>query len=200
MRITTNTQVSVDGVMQGNGGRHPDIDPGFERGGWARPPFDDVALAYVNELYERTDAFLFGRRTFDLFASYWGTMPPGSGVIADAMNTKPKYVATTHGTDAVWAGTTVLSGDLLASIKSLKAAPGGELQINGSGQLIRWLFEHDLIDEFNLIVLPVIVGEGTRLFPQNGRDAALELISSSTTPNGLTLQTYHPNGRPQYAV
>jgi dihydrofolate reductase len=199
MKLTTTTQVSVDGVMQGNGGRHPDLDPGFERGGWARPLFGDESMAFVNEVYQRADAFLFGRRTYDLFATYWGAMDPGSGPVADALNTQPKYVASNTLTDAKWPDTTVLSGDVAAAIGELKAKPGGELQVHGSGNLIRWLLENQLVDELTLLVCPVIVGEGTRLFPDNGPDAALDLIESRAFPEGITLQVYRPAGRPQYA-
>jgi dihydrofolate reductase len=147
MKLTTTTQASVDGVMQGNGGRHPDLDPGFERGGWARPLFDSEAMTFVNQVYQRADAFLFGRRTYDLFAGYWGVMEPGSGPIADALNTKPKYVASTTLTEPRWADTTVLSGDLAAAIGELKAKQEGQLQVHGSGALTRWLLENDLVDE-----------------------------------------------------
>jgi dihydrofolate reductase len=199
MKLTTTTQVSVDGVMQGNGGRHPDLDPGFERGGWARPLFDDESGKFVDEVYARADAFLFGRRTYDLFASYWGAMAPGSGPIADSMNTRPKYVASNTLAEAKWADTTVLSGDLAAAITELKAKPGGELQVHGSGALTRWLLENNLVDEMNLLVCPVIVGEGVRLFPEAGPDLALDLVESRSFPKGITLQVYRPAGRPEYA-
>ena len=203
MKLTTNTQVSVDGVAQGNGG--PDENRSgvvfhFERGGWARPLFDDEALTVVNECYQRADAFLFGRRTYELFASYWGVMEPGSGPIADALNTKPKYVASTMLTDPHWANTTVLFGDVAAAIRELKAKPGGELQVHGSGALTRWLLENALVDEMRLLVCPVVVGQGTRLFPDAGPDIALDLVDSRTFPKGITLQVYRPGGRPQYAT
>jgi dihydrofolate reductase len=201
MKLTTNTQVSVDGVAQGNGGREEeDLRRGFERGGWARPPFDDEALTFVNEFYQRADAFLFGRRTYDLFAGYWGVMPPGSGPIADALNTKPKYVASTTLTDPQWADTTVLSRDLAAAIGELKSKPGGELQVHGSGALVRWLLANGLVDEMNLLIVPVVVGQGTRLFPDTGSDIALDLVDSRAFPKGITLQVYRPAGRPQYAT
>ncbi len=199
MRITTHTQVSVDGVMQGNGGRDEDLDPGFERGGWALPLFDAKSIAYVDEVYQRADAFLFGRRTFELFARYWGTMAPGAAPVADALNARPKYLASNTITQPDWADTTVLSGDLATAIRELKAGPDGELQVHGSGALIRWLLENDLIDEISLLVLPVIVGDGTRLFPGTGPDRALELVESRAFPTGIALQTYRPAGRPTYA-
>jgi dihydrofolate reductase len=200
MKLTTNTQVSVDGVMQANGGRNEKLDPGMERGGWARPPFDNEALTFVNEFYQRADAFLFGRRTYDLFASYWGVMDPGSSPIADALNTKPKYVASNTLTDPQWANTTVLSGDLAGAIGELKAKPAGELQVHGSGALTRWLLANNLVDEMNLLIVPVIVGQGARLFPDSGPDIALDLVESRAFPKGITLQVYLPAGRPQYAT
>jgi dihydrofolate reductase len=200
MKLTTTTQVSVDGVMQGNGGRHPDLDPGFERGGWARPLFDNEAVTFVNEVYQRADAFLFGRRTYEVFAGYWGVMAPGSSPIADALNTRPKYLASNTLTEPRWAETTVLSGDLAAAIGELKARPGGELQVHGSGALTRWLLDNQLVDEINLLVCPVVVGQGTRLFPDTGLDMALDLVESRAFPKGITSQVYRPAGRPQYAT
>jgi dihydrofolate reductase len=198
MKLTTTTQVSVDGVMQGNGPSEEDRRNGFQRDGWAIGLFDDEAMTFVNQVYQRADAFLFGRRTYEIFAPYWGAMDPGSGPIADALNTKPKYVASATLTEPRWADTTVLSGDLAAAVRELKAKPGGELQVHGSGALIRWLLENDLVDEMNLLIVPVVVGQGTRLFPDTGPDMALDLVESRAFPKGITLQVYRPTGRPQY--
>jgi dihydrofolate reductase len=203
MKLTTTTQVSVDGVMQGNGGRDEHLDAGFERGGWARPPeplFDHEAMTCVHEIYQRADAFLFGRRTYELFAGYWGTRKDLEDPIVGALNTRPKYVESTTLTDPQWAETTVLSGDVAGAIRELKAQPGGELQVHGSGVLTRWLLGNDLVDEMNLLIVPVVVGQGTRLFPDDGPDIALDLIESRTFPRGITLQVYQPAGRPQYAT
>jgi dihydrofolate reductase len=199
MKLTTTTQVSVDGVMQANGGPNW-LDVGFERGGWARPLFDSEARTFVDQVYERADAFLFGRRTYEFFAGYWGVMDLGSGPIADALNARPKYVASTSLTDPQWADTTVLFGDLAAAIGELKAKSAGELQVHGSGVLTRWLLENDLVDEMNVLIVPVIVGQGTRLFPDTGPDMALDLVESRAFPKGITIQAYRPAGRPQYAT
>jgi dihydrofolate reductase len=198
MKLTTNTQISVDGVAQANGGRNEDFDPGMERGGWARPLFDSEAMAFVNEFYQRADAFLFGRRTYELFAGYWGVMDRGTYPIADALNSTPKYLASTTITDPQWADTTVLSDDLAAAIGELKAKPEGELQVHGSGALIRWLLGHDLVDEIQLIIVPVVLGQGARLFPDAGPDIALDLVESRVDSKGVTIQIYRPTGRPQY--
>ena len=116
------------------------------------------------------------------------------------MNTKPKYVASTTLTDPRWADTTVLSGDVAAAVDELKAKPGRELQVHGCGALTRWLLDNDLVDEMNLFTCPVVVGQGTRLFPDTGRDTALDLVESRATPSGLTIQVYRPTGRPQYGT
>jgi dihydrofolate reductase len=198
MKLTTTTQVSIDGVMQGNGG--PDRRGGFERGGWARPLFDSEAMAFVDQTYQRAEAFLFGRRTYELFAGYWGVREDLENPIVGALNTKPKYVASTTLTDPKWSDTTVLTGDLAAAIRELKAKAGGELQVHGSAALTRWLLENDLVDEMNLLVCPVIVGQGGRLFADAGPDIALDLIESRAFPDGITLQVYRPAGRPRYAT
>ena len=199
MKLTTQTQVTVDGVMQGNGGASDeDRRSGFERGGWALGAGDDETRAFITETYERADAFLFGRRTYELFAGYWGVMDRGTHPIADALNSTPKYLASTTITDPQWADTTVLSEDLAAAIGELKAKPEGELQVHGSGALIRWLLDHDLVDEIQLIIVPVVLGQGARLFPDAGPDIALDLVESRVDSKGVTIQIYRPTGRPQY--
>ena len=208
MKLTTMTQVTVDGVMQGNGGAtDEDRRNGFDRGGWAMGAGDAETLALINETYRRADAFLFGRRTYELFAGYWGAEErarasaedPGGNPIAAALNARPKYLASTTLSDPQWADTTLLSGDLAAAIRELKAGPEGELQVHGSGTLIRWLLENGLVDEITLLVVPVVLGQGTRLFPDAGPDIALDLVDSRTDSKGVTIQVYRPNGRPQYA-
>jgi dihydrofolate reductase len=201
MKLTTTTMVTVDGVMQGLGGPDEDRRGGFERGGWVAPLFDDEAATLLNQVYGRADAFLFGRRTYELFAGSWGVMAdPGGNPIWTALNTQPKYVASTTLTDPRWADTTVLSGDLAAAVADLKAKPGGELQVHGSGNLVRWPFDNRLVDEITLLVCPVVVGQGTRLFPATGPDVALDLVDSRSTPKGVTIQVYRPTGRPRYAT
>jgi dihydrofolate reductase len=204
MKLTTITHVSVDGVMQGLGGSDEDRTGGFERGGWALPLFDDEAETFLGEVFQRADAFLFGRRTYEIFASSWGTgswgANQGDNPISVALNARPKYVASTTLTDPQWADTTVLSEDVAAAVGELKAKPGGELQVHGSGNLVRWLLDNQLVDEITLLTYPVVVGQGTRLFPAAGPDSALELVNSQSTPGGVTIQVYRPSGRPRYAT
>ena len=125
---------------------------------------------------------------------------PGINPIAEALNTRPKYVASTTLTDPRWPDTTVLLGELATAVGELKAKPGGEQQVHGSGALIRWLLDNDLVDELNLFLFPVIVGQGTRLFPDTGPDMALELVESWASPTGVTIQVYRPSGPPQYGT
>jgi dihydrofolate reductase len=116
------------------------------------------------------------------------------------LNTRPKYVASTTLTEPRWANTTVLSGDVAAAIGELKAKPAGELQVHGSGNLVRWLFDNQLVDEIILLTYPVVIGQGTRLFPATGPDGALDLVDSRATPKGVTIQVYRPTGRPRYST
>src|SRR5438309_9824814 len=140
MKLTTVTNVSVDGVMQGLGGPDEDRRGGFERGGWAPPLFVDEAYTFLNQVYQRADAFLFGRRTYEIFAGSWGTWDdPGDSPIWTALNTKPKYVASTTLTDPRWTHTTVLSSEVAAAVRELKATPGRGLQLQGSVALFGWL-------------------------------------------------------------
>jgi dihydrofolate reductase len=200
MKLTTFTHVSVDGVMQGLGGADEDRRGGFERGGWAPPLFVDDATTFLYGVFQRADAFLLGRRTYEIFAASWGVWPdPGDSPIWTALNTQPKYVASTTLSKPRWTNTTVLSGDTAAAVGTLKAKPGRELQVHGSGKLIRWLLDKQLVDEITLLTYPVIIGQGTRLFPDTGRDRALELVDSRAFSNGITIQVYRPTGRPQYA-
>ena len=162
--------------------------------------FDNESLAFITQTYERADAFLFGRRTYEIFAGSWGTWAdPGDSPIWTALNTRPKYVASTTLTGPQWANTSVLSGDVAAAIGELKAKPAGELQVHGSGSLVRWLLDNQLVDEITLLTYPLVVGQGTRLFPDNGPDTALDLVDSRATAKGITIQVYRPTGRPQYA-
>ena len=168
---------------------------------------DSETMTLINQTYERADAFLFGRRTYELFADFWGAderaraaaEDPANNQIAAALNTKHKYLASTTLKKGDWADTTVLAGDPAAAIRELKAERAGEVQVHGSGTLVRWLLERDLVDEVTLLVVPVILGQGTRLFADAGRDIALDLVDSRTDSKGVTIQVYRPNGRPHYA-
>ncbi|TDD08937.1 dihydrofolate reductase [Saccharopolyspora terrae] len=200
MKLTVSTFLSVDGVMQGPGGPDEDRSGGFERGGWLAPLFDDEVGQFMDAMFGRVDAFLLGRRTYDIFAAYWPKVDDPDDPIATPLNALPKYVASTTLTDPSWANTTVLSGDVAAAVRELKGRPGEELQVHGSATLVRFLLANDLVDELNLITFPVIVGQGMRLFAEQGLDTELELAANRTTPNGVAIQTYRTAGRPQYGT
>jgi dihydrofolate reductase len=204
MKLTVTTNVSVDGVMQGLGGSEEDRRGGFERGGWALPLVDTEAGDHINEIYGGATAFLFGRRTYEIFAASWGTgswgEDQGDNPVSVALNSRPKYVVSTTLTDPPWAGTTVLTGDIAAAIRDLKAQQDGDLVVPGSGVLVRWLLANDLVDQLDLLTYPVVIGQGTRLFPDTGPDRALVLVSSRTTSGGIAIQTYRLAGRPEYAT
>ncbi|KJK43770.1 deaminase/reductase [Lentzea aerocolonigenes] len=181
MKLTTMTQVSIDGVMEDNGR-------------WARGKGDATTTDLIKQTYERADAFLFGRRTYEFFAGSWGTTSeqdiPDWAPVVRALNSRPKYVVSTTLTEPAWSGTILLPD--ATAIADLKAEQSGELQVHGSGALIRWLLEHDLVDEMTLIVVPVIVGRGARLFPHEGPGIALDLIESRVDSNGVATQVYRP--------
>ena len=200
MMLTTTTNVSLDGVMQGLGGPDEDRRGGFDRGGWAPPLVDTETGDYLDQVYGGAAAFLFGRRTYEIFAGSWGALVDMAKMpIGVALNSRPKYVVSTSLTDPQWAGTSVLTGDVAAAVRDLKSQHDGDLLVPGSGVLVRWLLANDLVDQIDLLIYPVVLGQGTRLFPDSGSDMALDLVTSRTTSGGITIQTYRPVGRPEYA-
>lgn len=198
MLLTATMFLSVDGVYQGPGGREEDTSGGFDRGGWLVPHFDEQTGAFMTEVFERPEAFLIGRRTYDIFAAAWPNSTNPDDPVATKLNTLPKYVASRTLKDPKWANTTVLDGDVAQAVGDLKAKPGNELQVHGSGRLLRFLLEHDLVDRLNLLVFPVLVGAGERLFPERGLDTTLVLEASRTTSSGVQISTYRPAGRAEY--
>jgi dihydrofolate reductase len=198
MLLTATMFLSVDGVYQGPGGRNEDTSDGFDRGGWLVPHFDHQTGAFMVDVFSRPDAFLLGRRTYDIFAGAWPHATDPNDPIANKLNGLPKHVASTTLRDPELANTTVLDGDLVQAVQGLKARPGDELQVHGSGRLLQFLLNQDLVDRLNLLVFPVIVGAGRRLFPERGPDTRLELMASQTTPSGVQISTYQPAGRATY--
>jgi dihydrofolate reductase len=200
MKLTVTTFVSVDGVMQGPGG--PDEDPGggFSRGGWLVPHFDEDLGKFIDGVFQQSEAFLLGRHTYEIFAAFWPNATDADDQVANRLNTLPKYVASTRLSSPEWGPVTVLNGDVPAAVAELKQRPGRELQVHGSGELVRTLHEHDLVDEYRLLVFPVVVGEGRRLFPERGVATGLSLVDSRTTGSGVTLQTYRPTGRAEFGA
>jgi len=202
MKLKTITQITLDGVTQGNGGpTAEDRAQGFERGGWARGAGDDTTRDHIAATFQRADAFLFGRRTYDILLDFWGTIDDMKHhPIGVALNSKPKFVASRTLTEPAWTNTTVLGDDLLSAVRELKSEGDGEVQVHGSSRLIQWLLENDLIDEMELITVPVVLGQGARLFAESGRDIAMSLVDSRSDSRGVMIQTYRPAGRPAYAT
>ncbi len=194
MKLTATMFLSVDGVYQGPGMPGEDRRGGFDRGGWSEPLFDDETGQFITSVYERTDALLLGRVTWDIWAAYWPSHDRG-GVVSHGINVHPKYVPSTTLKDPAWQNTHVIDTDVETAVRELKAKQGRELQVHGSGVLLRWLLERDLVDELNLLFFPVVLGGGMRLFPEQGQTHALTLLESRTTPSGVTIQTYRPAGR-----
>ena len=198
MQLTVTTFLSVDGVYQGPGGPEEDRSGGFDRGGWLVPHFDDATGEFMTEVFKRVDAFLIGRRTYEIFAASWPNVTDPNDPIANSLNTLPKYVASSTLEDPQWSNTTVLKGDLASAVQELKERDGRELQVHGSGRLVQFLLANDLVDRLNLLVFPVIVGAGRRLFPESGIATGLALDESQTTPSGVGISVYRPSGRPEF--
>ena len=198
MQLTVTTFVSVDGVMQGPGGPDEDRSGGFDRGGWVVPHFDEETGQFVVEAFEKADAFLLGRRTYEIFAEYWPKVTDETDPVASRLNGLPKYVVSNRLGSADWHNSTIVKGDIPAEVAKLKELPGRELQVHGSGTLARTLLENDLVDEWRLMVFPVIVGAGRRLFPDLGVATGLRLVDSRTTPSGTAIHVYQPTGRAEF--
>ncbi|MGW4231124.1 dihydrofolate reductase family protein [Streptomyces sp. NPDC004980] len=200
-KLTLTTFVTLDGVMQAPGGPEEDPSGGFECGGWVVPFADEGMMAYANETFDRAGAFLLGRRTYDIFSAYWPRVTDPEDRIAARLNTLPKHVVSTTLKDPEWENTTVVSGDVAAEVARLKErTEEGELQIHGSGALARSLMPYDVIDEYHLLVYPVFLGRGRRLFPDGGLPTAFELTDARTTASGIAIQTYRPAGHARFGT
>ncbi|WP_327352352.1 dihydrofolate reductase family protein [Streptomyces sp. NBC_01304] len=197
MKITLTQFVTLDGVFQAPGAPEEDASSGFPHGGWSVPFGDDDFGAFVTENFERADAFLLGRGTYEIFAGYW---PKVSGdIVSDKLNALPKYVASTTLKSADWNNSHLIGAeDLAKDVTALKEQDGRELQLHGSGNLAQSLFQHDLIDTVHLMTFPVVLGSGKRLFAEGGLPTAFKLAQSRTTSTGVVISTYELNGRPEY--
>jgi len=200
MKLIVIEFVSLDGVSQGPGSPEEDTSDRFTQGGWLVPHMDGAFIAQAAEWLGQADALLLGRRTYDAFARDWPQITDPDDPFAALMNSLPKYVASHTLTAGTWNPTTILSGDVAARVAKLKQQPGRELQIHGSASLAQSLLDAGLIDGLRLVVAPVVVGHGRRLFPEGGAPAGLRLVSSETTPAGLALQAYEWVGLPDYAT
>lgn len=200
-KLTLTTFLSVDGVMQAPGGPGEDTSGGFEYGGWVVPHADEGMGEFVTEVFGRAGAFLLGRRTYEIFAAYWPLHDDPADPVAAQLNRLPKYVASTTLAEPAWGPATVLDGEHLQSeVVRVKDRLEGELQVHGSGRLAQWLLARDLVEELNLLVFPVYLGAGRRLFPTGGLPTAFELTGSRTTSTGIAVHTYRPRGRATFGT
>ena len=192
MRITISEFISLDGVVQGPGGEDEDTDGGFTNGGWSMPFFDpEIMGAKIAETSQRSDALLYGRRTFAGMAAAW---PGRAGdPYADWINGVQKYVVsdTLRDADVTWGPTTIIRGaDLVKTLNELREQPGGEINVWGSASLVRSLLEHDLIDEMNLMIEPIVLGGGKTIFPADGIARAFKLVETTTANTGVQICRY----------
>lgn len=194
MRIVVNEFMSLDGVVQAPGGAEEDLDGDFAHGGWSMPYFEPEAMgSVIDATMQRAEALLFGRRTWQGMAAAW---PDRAGdPFADQMNAIPKYVAsrTLAEGDLSWPNTTLLpADDALGAIAALRDGDGGDLLVMGSPTLVRDLLGAGLVDELNLMIEPIVLGGGKRIFPEDGSAISLRLTGATTTATGVQICTYHP--------
>jgi dihydrofolate reductase len=195
MELTATTMISLDGVTQAPGGPDEDTSGGFDLGGWVMPYFEDDGAKSVRENFERADAFLLGRKTYEIFADYWPHADPANP-IGTALNSLPKHVVSTTLTDLAWPGASLIEGDPIEAIAELKRQPGRELQIHGSIILTQSLLAAGLIDRHHLLIFPVALRSGARLFDGPVPPTKYRLDQASTTSAGVQLLTYVPDGSP----
>jgi dihydrofolate reductase len=198
MKLTLHTFLTLDGVMQAPGGPGEDTEGGFSHGGWSFSYGDEDFGAAMVGWFAEVDAFLLGRKTYEIFSGHWPKVTDPADPIARELNARPKYVVSTTLRDLEWSNSTRLAGDVAAEVTRLKEQPGRELQVHGSGELAQTLIEHDLVDEYRLLFFPVHLGSGKKLFRDGARAAALRLVESRVTGTGVVIATYQPAGPVPY--
>jgi dihydrofolate reductase len=192
-KVIVNEFMSLDGVVQAPGAADEDTSGGFEHGGWHLRYFDDLSQKRVLESIVEAGGFLLGRRTYEIFAAYWPSAPEEEQVIAEPLNTKPKYVAsTTLGDPLEWQNSTVLRGDVAEAVAALKREDGADLHVIGSTELVQLLIARELVDEFRLMIDPLVLGGGKRIFRGDGALRPLRLVDGEVTSTGAILATYVP--------
>jgi dihydrofolate reductase len=200
MKLTVTTFLTLDGVMQGPGGAEEDTSNGFDQGGWMVPFVDQDFGEIIEAWFARADEFLLGRTTYDMMYPYWSqlivTAPDEAGVTGQQLNTLPKHIVSRTLRSPEWANSSVVDGDVVAAVTALKDKPGGELQVHGSAQLVQTLNRHNLVDEYRLLVFPVVLGTGKRLFGDGTVPTAFQTVENRTTSTGAVALTLRPTGTP----
>jgi dihydrofolate reductase len=192
-KVIANEFMSLDGVVQAPGGADEDTSGGFEHGGWHMRYFDELSQKWVLESIVEAGGFLLGRRTYEIFAAYWPKAPEEEQVIAQPLNTKPKHVASTTLKEPLeWQNSTVLQGDISEAVAVLKQEDGADVHVIGSAELVRTLIEQGLVDELRLMIDPLLLGGGKRIFRDDGSLRPLRLVHSEVTTTGAILATYAP--------
>lgn len=197
-KLTVTGFVTLDGVHQAPGGPQEDPSGGFEQGGWSVPYGDEDFGRFITEVFDRSGAFLLGRRTYEIFAAYWPKVTDPADPVASRLNCLPKYVASHSLGEPSWANTTVLRGDLAKEVTAAKERTEGELQVHGSGALVRSLLALDLVDTLHLLIFPVVLGNGRRLFAGGAVPTAFRHTGARTTGAGVAIHSYDVAGRPRY--
>ena len=193
-KLTVTAFVSLDGVMQAPGGPKEDTGGGFKYGGWTAPFGNEELFASILQWFSRAESFLLGRKTYKIFADYWPKSTDPNDPIAKPLNSLPKYVASKTLKKVGWNNSTLLKGNIVTAIRKLKTMEGGEIQVHGSSGLLQTLLKAQLIDEFRLMIFPVVLGKGKRLFGSGATPVGLELVDSKRTATGVMIQVYRPAG------
>jgi dihydrofolate reductase len=196
MELTVTTFVTMDGVMQGPGGVQEDPSNGFDQGGWLLPWVDQDFGEIVDAWFTDAEEFLLGRRTYDMMYPAWSKVTDPDEVVAQKLNNLPKHVVSRTLRSPEWTNSRVIDGDVVEAVRALKARPGRELQVHGSAQLVQTLHRHNLVDEYRLLVFPVVLGTGKRLFGDGTVPTAFKTVANRTTSTGVVALTLRPTGTP----
>jgi dihydrofolate reductase len=198
MKLVVGAFLSLDGVMQAPGGPDEDREGGFDLGGWLVPYADEDMGNFVVESIKKTDALLLGRKTYEIFAAHWPLVTDESDPIATKLNSMPKHVASRTLDKVKWNNSTLLEGDVVDAVAELKRQPGGVLLTQGSADLGQTLIRHNLVDGYQLLVYPVVLGKGKRLFREGNPSAAMRLVDTKISGTGIAMHTYESAGKPTF--